>query len=130
MHVPGQRGRAAIAAELGGGETIGAEARARSALLARHADREKTFLMHVAKILDRERRIAVVLRGARREHPRAERSRLFDQVGVVGGELEAYGIEDRRVALLEIEAADHGSNLAEEIEDRRVKRLQRSTGVA
>ena len=38
MHVPGQRGRAAVAAELGGGETIGAERGAEPAMLLRHAD--------------------------------------------------------------------------------------------
>ena len=103
MHVPGQRGRAAIAAELGGGQTIGAEARARAALLARHADGEQAFLVHVAKVLDRERRIAIVLRGARRQHAGSEPARLFDQVGLVVARRKARAIEDRRGGVMSVE---------------------------
>ena len=108
MHVPGQRGRAAIAAELGGGEAIGAEACACAALLARHADREQTFLVHVAEVLDRERRVAVVLRRARREHPCAERLRLLDQIGIAVLEAKARAIEDRCCGVVSVEfAAGH-----------------------
>ena len=88
MHVPGQRGRAAIAADLGGGEAIGAERRAGAAMLLRHADAEQAFGMHVAKILDREGRLAIVLGGARRQHACAEAARLGDQRGLFLAEPE------------------------------------------
>ena len=103
MHVPGERGRAAVAAELCGGEAIGAERGAEPALLLRHADAQQAFGVHVAEILDREGRVAVVLRGARRQHARAEAARLVDQRGFLVAEPEGFRAEDRRVAVVRVE---------------------------
>ena len=61
--------------------------------------REQAFGMHVAEILDREGRLAIVLGGARRQHARAEAARLVDQRGFLVAEPEGVGGEDRRVGL-------------------------------
>ena len=91
MHVPGERGRAAVAAELGRGETVGAERGAEPAVFLRHADAQQPFGVHVVEILDREGRVAVVLRGAGREHARAEAARLVDQRGFFSPSRKASG---------------------------------------
>ena len=103
MHVPRERGRAAVAAKLGGGETVGAERCAEPAMFLRHADAQQPFGVHVAEILDREGRVAVVLRGAGREHARAEAARLVDQRGFFVAEPEGIRREDRRVAVVRVD---------------------------
>src|SRR5882724_2046137 len=66
-------------------------------MLFRHADAEQPFGMHVAKILDRKRRLTIVLRGARGENAGAEAARSVDQRGLLVIETEGFGGEDRGV---------------------------------
>ena len=67
--------------------------------------------MHVAEILDREGRLAVVLRGARRQHARAEAARLVDQRGLLVAETERVGRKDRRVAVVRVDGV-HAASLS------------------
>ncbi len=53
--------------------------------------REQALGMHVAEILDRKGRVAIVLRRARRQHAAAEPARLADQIGGIVGEPECVG---------------------------------------
>ena len=68
MHVPGQRGGAAIAADLGGGQRIGLVVGAEPAVLFGDGDAEQAGAVQVAVILGREFRFAVIGRGAAGEH--------------------------------------------------------------
>src|SRR5205085_12229382 len=102
-HVPRQRGRAAVAAELGGGEAIGAKRSAEASMRLRHADPQQTLRMHVAKILDRERRVAIVLRGTRRQNAGAEAARFVAEGGFLITKPKRIGRENRRIALMRIE---------------------------
>ena len=72
MHVPGERGRAAIAADLGGHRAVGAEACAQPAVGLRHAEGEQARFAQVAVVLGREAGVAVVGGGARGEARAAE----------------------------------------------------------
>jgi hypothetical protein len=107
MHVPRQRGRAAVAAELGRGEAVGAVRCAGPAMLFRHADAEQPLTMHVAEILDREGGVAIVLGSAGREHPRPEAARLGDQRGLFVGKAERVGREDRGVTVVRVDRMVH-----------------------
>ena len=75
MHVPGQRGRAAIAADLGGGQRVGLVVGAEAAMLLWDGDAEQAGAMQVPVILGREFRLAIVGRGAAGEHGLAELAR-------------------------------------------------------
>ena len=82
MHVPGQRGRAAVAAELGGGEAIGAEAtrRARHAPWGcRCASRPSGCMSRKFSIGKVASRSCCAARGASTRAPK--RARLVDQRG-------------------------------------------------
>ena len=68
MHVPGQRGRAAIAADLGGGQGIGLVVGAEAAMLPGNGDAEQAGAMQIPVILGREFRVAIVGRRAACEH--------------------------------------------------------------
>ena len=97
MHVPGQRGGAAVAADLGGGQRIGLVVGAEPAVLFGDGDAEQAGVVQVAVILGREFRFAVIGRGAAREHRLAELARARDDSGLLVVEAERAGIEDRRV---------------------------------
>ena len=99
VHVPGQRGRAAVAAELGRGDAIGLEIRAAAPVGLRDADREQALAAHIAKVLDRKRRVAIMLRGARRQHAFAEPARLVDQIRLRIGQPERVGCEHRSIVI-------------------------------
>src|SRR5262249_26702712 len=103
MHVPGQRGRAAIAAELGGGEAVCLEIGPEAALLLRHADGKEAFRVHVAKILERKARLAVVLGGPRLQHAAPEPPRLFDQRGLKIVEAERGRGKDWRLDVVRVD---------------------------
>ena len=75
MHVPGQRGRAAIAADLGGRERIGLVVGAEAAVLLRNGDAEQAGAMQIPVVLGREFGVAIIGRGAAREHALAELAR-------------------------------------------------------
>ncbi len=97
MHVPGQRGGAAIAADLGGGQRIGLVVRAEAAVFLGDGDAEQAGMVQVAVILGREFRFAIIGRGAAGEHRLAELARARDDRGLFVVETERVGIEDRRV---------------------------------
>jgi hypothetical protein len=67
VHVEGERGGAVVAPHLRGDEAIGAEVGAQPAMARRHAELEQARLAHVGVVLEREGRVAIVLRRARRE---------------------------------------------------------------
>ncbi len=108
MHVPGECGGAAVAAELGRGETIGRKIGAQASFLPWDADGEQALAMHVAEVLDREARLAVVFRRARRQNAAAEGPRLVDEFGLERGEAECVGRKDRRIMHVACERIMHG----------------------
>ena len=97
MHIPGQRGGAAIAADFRGSQRIGLVVRAEAAVLSGDGDAEQAGMVQVAIILSREFRFAVIGRGASREHRLAELARARDDFGLFVVEAERVRIEDRRV---------------------------------
>ena len=97
MHVPGQRGGAAIAADFGGGQRIGLVVGAEPAVLPGDGDAEQAGAVQVPVVLGREFRVAVIGRGAAREHRLAELARARDDFGLFVVEAERLGIEDRRI---------------------------------
>ena len=54
VHVPSERGRAAVAAHLRGGQAIGTIARPLPAVFGGHADAEQVLRVHVAVVVGRE----------------------------------------------------------------------------
>ena len=79
-----------------------------------NADREQALGVHVAKILDRKRRVAIVLGGARRQHAAAEAARLGDQVGRRRVEPERIGRQHRGVEIMRVDGAvRHRMSLAQ-----------------
>ena len=99
MHVPGQRGGAAIAADLGGRQSIGLVVRAEAAVRLGNGDAEQARAMQIAIILGREFRLAIVSRRAAREHALAELARPRDDSGLFVVQAKRGGIEDRRVQI-------------------------------
>ena len=97
MHVPGQRGGAAVSCDLGRGERIGAVVRAETAMLARDAHREQAGGMEIAIVLGWKAGVAVVLRGARCEPLGRELPHARDQVRLLAVEAKGDRIEDRCV---------------------------------
>jgi hypothetical protein len=110
MHVPGQRGRAAIAADLGGGERVSLVVGAEATVLLRYRDAEQARAMQIPVILGRECHVAIVRGGAAREHSLAEFPRARDDRGLLVAQAECAGIEDRRI---EGGLADRGCALAD-----------------
>src|SRR5450631_1923764 len=104
MHVPGQRGGAAIAPDLGGGQGIGLIIGAEAAMLFRNGDGEQAGAMQIPVILDREFRVAVVGRGAVREHRLAEFASARDDASLFVIEPECLRVEDRSVQIDGIDA--------------------------
>ena len=97
MHVPGQRGRAAIAPHLGRGQAIGAEIGAAAALGFGDADAEQPVAMHVAVVVGREACLAVPAGGAGGEDRLAEFARLGAQRRLLRRQAEGRRVEDRGV---------------------------------
>ena len=97
MHVPGQRGGAAIAADFGGGQRIGLVVGAEPAMLLGNRDAEQAGAVQVLVVLGREFRVAVILRGAAGEYALAELAGPRDDFGLPVVEAERGGIEDRRI---------------------------------
>src|SRR5262249_55724232 len=60
MHVPSQRGRAAIAADLGSCQSISLVVRAQTAVLPRDRDAEQACAMQIVIVFGREGRLTVV----------------------------------------------------------------------
>ena len=104
MHVPGQRGRAAIAADLGGADRVGPVVGAEPALGFRDADAEEAGLVEVAVVLGREGRVAVMSRRPPGEDRLAHRPRPVGERRLFVAEAEGHGIEERRVERDRIEA--------------------------
>src|SRR5258707_15835795 len=97
MHVPGQRGSAAIAADLGGCESVGLIAGAEAPVFFRNRDTEQARPMQVFIILGRKFRITVVGGGAACEYGMAEFASSCDDRGLLVAQPKRAGIEDRRV---------------------------------
>ena len=95
VHVPGQRGRAAIAADLGGRDRIGLVVGAEAAVLFGNRDAEQAGAMQIPVILGREFGVAIIGRGAAGEHALAEFARGRDDRGLLVVQPERCGIEDR-----------------------------------
>jgi hypothetical protein len=110
MHIPGQRRRAAIAADLGGGERVGLIVGAETAVLFGNRNAEQAGAMQILVVLGREFGVTVVSPGAAGERALAELARRGDDRGLFIGEPEGVGIEDRRV---EGDFADRGRGLAD-----------------
>jgi len=66
------------------------------------ADREQSLPVHVAEILDRERRRAIVLGSARRQHAPTETARPGDQIRLRSGEPERIRCKQRSVDVVRV----------------------------
>src|SRR6266446_8132277 len=108
MHVPGQRGRAAIAADLGGGYRISLVVGAEAAMLLRNSDAEQAGAMQIPVILGGECRVTIVSPCAAREHGLAKLARRRDDGGLFVVQPERLRIEDR---LIQIDLVDVGHSL-------------------
>ena len=97
MHVPGERGGTAIAADLGRRQRIGLIVRAEPAMLLGNRNAEQADTMQVAIILAREGRLAIVGRGATGEHALADLAGARNDAGLLVAQAECGGIEDRCV---------------------------------
>src|SRR6266404_1712298 len=99
MHVPGQRGRAAIAADLSSRYGVGLIIGSKPAVLPGDCDAEQACAMQIPVILGREFRVAIVGRGAAGEHRLAQFARGRDDRGLFIVQPERFGIEDRRIRI-------------------------------
>src|ERR1700728_3633276 len=97
VRVPGQGGRAAIAADLGGRQSVGLVVGAKAAMLFGNGNAEKAGEMRILVILGREFCFAVIVGRAACEHGLAELPRGRDDRGLFVAEPERLGIEDRRI---------------------------------
>ena len=86
VHVEAQRRRAAMPAHLGRDHHIGAEVGAVATVAAGHADAEQPGLAQVGVVVEREARLAIVLRGTGREAFAPEFGHLGDQAALLHGE--------------------------------------------
>ena len=96
VHVPGQRGRAAIAADLGGRQRVGLVVGAETAMLFRDRDSEQAGAMQIPVVLGREFRVAIVGRGAAGKHGLAQLACPRDDRGLLVAQAETP--RDRRSA--------------------------------
>ena len=83
VHVVRQRRGAAVAADLGRHHHVGGEVGAQAAVGLGHADRQQAGRAQVGEVLEREARLAVVARRARRELVAAERGGQRDQFALL-----------------------------------------------
>src|SRR5664280_698640 len=109
MHVPAQRRRAAITADLGGRQGIGLVVRAEAAVLPGNGDAEQARAMQIAVVLGREFCLAIVRRRAAREHALAKLACARDDSGLFVAQAKRGGIEDRRI---QIDLVDRSHALA------------------
>src|SRR5262249_25052983 len=97
MHVPGQRGGAAIAADLGRGEGVGLVAGAEATVLLWNGDAEQAGPVHVAIVLGRKHRPTVIGGRPPGEQRLSKLPRPRDDGGLFAIQPEGGGIEDRRI---------------------------------
>jgi len=97
VHVPGQRGRAAIAADLGSRECVGLVVGAEAAMFLRDRDAEQAGAMQIPVVLDRKFRVAIIGGGAPCEYRLAQFAGTRDDRRLLVMEAKSAGIEDRRV---------------------------------
>lgn len=95
MHVPGERRRAAVAADLGSRERVGLVVGAKAAMLLRNRNAEQPRAMQIRIIVDRKSRVTVISGGAAREHGLSELARACDDPGLLVRQAESCGIKDR-----------------------------------
>ena len=93
MHVPGQRGRAAITADLGGRNRVGLIVRAKTAVLFGNGDAKKTGAVQILVIFAREFCFAVIGCRAAGEHRLAEFARGRNDRGLFVVEAERLVID-------------------------------------
>ena len=79
VHVEGERGGAAPAAQLGGHERVGRVVGAEAAVALRDGEGEQAGLAEVGVVLEGERRLAIVAMGARGEAVAAQRADQLDE---------------------------------------------------
>ena len=91
VHVEGERGGAAPAAELGRDQAVAREVRAEPAVALGNRQREKAGRAQVVVVLERKARSLVVLGGARREAVAAETARDRDELALAFAEREVHG---------------------------------------
>src|SRR5664279_2497153 len=99
MHVPGQRGRAAIAADLCGCQRVGLVTGSKPTVLFRYRNAEQARAVQITVVLDRECRIAIERCGSASEGRLAKFTRGCDDRSLFIAEAEGMGVEDRRVDL-------------------------------
>src|SRR5664279_5197195 len=99
MHVPGQRGGAAITADLSCRERVGLVTGPKPAMIFRDRNADQARAVQVPVILDWECRIAIESCGPAGEHGLTEFARPCDDCSLFIAEAEGMWIEDRRVNL-------------------------------
>src|SRR5260370_39628239 len=99
MHVPGQRGRAAIAADLSSRYGVGLIIGSEPAVLPGDSDAEQACAMQIPVILGLEFRVAIVGRGAAGEPGLAQLARGRDDRGLFVAQPARAGIEDWRIPI-------------------------------
>ena len=97
MHVPGQRGRAAIASDLGGRDRIGLIVSAEAAVFLWDRNSKQSGAMQIAVVFGREFGFAIVGRGAAGDYALSKLARARDNGGLRVVQAERRGIEDRPV---------------------------------
>ncbi len=95
MHVEGQRGGTAIAADFSRRQHIGAQIGAAPTMLGGNADAKKVLRLQIGVILGREARLAVDLGGAWREFRLRQLARLGAERRFKIGQVPAVRIENR-----------------------------------
>src|ERR1700722_9810198 len=99
MHVPGQRGRTAVTADLGGRYRVSLIAGAEAAVLLRNGNAEQAGTMQIPVVLGREFGVAIVSRSSAGEYGLAEFARGRDDTGLFVIQPERAGIEDRGIQI-------------------------------
>src|SRR5580692_1057223 len=97
MHVPGQRGGAAIAADFGRRESVSLIIGAEAAMLLRNRDAEQTTTVHISVVFSRKDRITIVGGCASSKYRLPQFSRAPDDHSLFVIEAESRGIENRCV---------------------------------
>ena len=78
MHVPGQRGRAAITADLGSRHSVGLVVGAKAAIFLRDGNAQEACAMQIPVIVRWEFRFAIIRCGASGKYVLAKRARGCD----------------------------------------------------
>src|SRR5260370_15288427 len=99
MHVPGQRSRAAIAADFGCRYCIGLVVGTEATMFLRNGDAEQACAMQIPVVLGREFCIAIIGRRTAGENGLAKRARRRDDRSLLVVQPERLGVEYRRIQI-------------------------------